>query len=347
MTPLILTCLVATSIIALFSFIPKLSFTHWAIRGFDFIKIQLTFLQFISFIISILCVRNFPIFLVPLTILIWAIYSNLKRILKFTSLHYKEVKSAVSPLENYSILTSNVFQENQQKDAFIQTIINFNPDILLTLESDRAWEIAMEVLEKDYPYSIKHALPNYYGMHLYSKLPITQPQVQFLYKDSIPSIRCKIKIKDQEVELFCVHPEPPSPTENTYADDRDAELIRLANQIKNLSKNVIVVGDMNDVAWSRTTDLFKKLSGLKDPRVGRAFYSTFSANLPKPLRFPVDHIFCSANILCKRMRTIRIKGSDHLGMWFQFSLALLSPIAKKEVTLTKEEQKEIQNKMHP
>ena len=71
------------------------------------------------------------------------------------------------------------------------------------------------------------------------------------------------------------HPEPPVPGENLYSTAKDKELMKVALKAKECKLPCIVFGDLNDVAWSHTTELFRKTSELLDPRRGRGFYSTF------------------------------------------------------------------------
>ena len=86
--------------------------------------------------------------------------------------------------------------------------------------------------------------------------------------------------------------------------------MKIAFKAKDCNLPCIVTGDLNDVAWSHVTELFRKTSGLLDPRRGRGFYSTFSAH-HWLVRYPLDYIFCSPHFGLVQMKRLPKNGSDH------------------------------------
>jgi endonuclease/exonuclease/phosphatase (EEP) superfamily protein YafD len=231
----------------------------------------------------------------------------------YTTFSKKEMKKVVSkdPSNELKIFAANVLQDNTQYGRMLQQIRGCNPDLIFLLETNPAWADAMKDLEKDYPYKLLAPLDNTYGLLFYSRLPLQQEKIQFLVKDHVPSIEARVVLPSgQQIQMWGLHPEPPLPGESLYSTAKDKELMKVALKVKDCRLPCIVFGDLNDVAWSHTTELFRKTSELLDPRRGRGFYSTFSAH-SWFIRFPLDYIFCSREFGLIGMRRMPKNGSDH------------------------------------
>jgi endonuclease/exonuclease/phosphatase (EEP) superfamily protein YafD len=139
--------------------------------------------------------------------------------------------------------------------------------------------------------------------------------VRFLLKQDIPSIRTGVRLRSGEVvTLYGLHPEPPAPSEAETSLPRDAELVLAGREIAEGPGSAIIAGDFNDVAWSHTSRLFRRISRLLDPRIGRGMYNTFHARY-WPLRWPLDHIFVSDTFVLRRLQRLPAFGSDHFPVY--------------------------------
>jgi hypothetical protein len=88
----------------------------------------------------------------------------------------------------FRLLISNVQMENQQHQRLLDIVRENAPDVVLAVETDAAWARGLEPLRADYPHILSHPQENYYGLVLFSRLPLINPQIRFLVQDDIPSV---------------------------------------------------------------------------------------------------------------------------------------------------------------
>ncbi len=243
---------------------------------------------------------------------------QLSRMYPYTPLARVQVTAARGPGGDaaLSVVVANVLQENRDAAGFLRRIRDADPDIVLAVETDQWWDERIACLQEHYAYAVRHPLENTYGMCLFSRLPLLDVRVQDRVSNEIPSMTAGVRLRSGTVvTLHCVHPEPPQPGNDVEA--RDAELLIVAREVARDRGPTIVCGDLNDVAWSRTTRLFQRISGLLDPRVGRGAYATFHAK-HWLARWPLDHIFLDPSFRLQRLEVLGPFGSDHFPVHARF-----------------------------
>lgn len=304
---------------------------HWFVRGWDFPRVQIaallavTALAYVGFN-PLDHVLEWGFVALLLVSLGWQLY----KIRPYTMLADQQVERAEQPQADasLSLLMSNVQMENEAYERWLNVVRAADPDVVLAVEVDAAWDEHIEQLAEVYPYRIRRPQDNYYGMVLLSRMPLHHAEVRYLVQDDIPSIRTEIELPcGRRIRFYGVHPRPPEPLRNQGATPRDAELVLLGREIEQDGHvPTIVAGDFNDVGWSYTTQLFCELSGLLDPRVGRGFYNSFDANHAL-FRFPLDHVFHSNDFKLVTLRLLDHVGSDHFPV---FTTLYLDPDAPRE-----------------
>ena len=308
------TLIMLSGLLVTVTLLPLSRCEFWWVRDWDFPRLQLACVAFVLLpAVLILLDRAGPTtWVLAGTVLLCLVY-QLVWIIPYTRLFPVEVKSSSrrNPENRLRILIANVLAPNRRAEGLLRLIGESQPDVLVTLESDGWWQRRLDSLEPEYPYSVKCPQDNLYGMHVYSKLPLRNPEVRFLVAADIPSIHADVVLRSrQSVAIHFLHPTPPSPTENLQSTERDVELLLVAKQVAQTSSAVVVTGDLNDVAWSSTTRLFRKISGLLDPRVGRGMYNSFHAGYWF-IRWPLDHLFHSRHFTLSAIRRLPAFGSDH------------------------------------
>lgn len=325
-----------SAVLVIATALPFIRSDEWWIRGFDFPRIQIALL--IVFALTGYAVLHFGGRLRPWEYALAGLAGaglawQLMSIAPYTRFYPPEMSesSAGGDSNRLSLLIFNVLADNQEVEALRGLIRDTDADIAFLSEPTQWWLDQLAGLEEEYPYTLLQPQENNYGLLLYSRLKLVNPEIRFLIEQEIPSIRTGVRLRSgTEITLYGVHPRPPGierPDENPDggvkekerdndgeredSDMRDAELLSVAKEVKEMGDApVIVAGDFNDVAWSRSTHLFQRTGGLLDPRVGRGLFNTWDTG-SWILRYPLDHVFASRHFFLVEMRRLPDIGSDH------------------------------------
>lgn len=303
----------------------------WYIRWWDFPRLQIAILMLIPLVLAAAQIWKSGFQLensIWLSVLLIGLAWQASHVIPFSPIWETEVTDTeeVGIQSQIKLMVSNLDFENTNPENVIHELEEEEADILLLVELDEGWDKQLRPLRSKYPYHHEVVRGEGLGMAIWSMLPIMFAETEYLISDRRPSLWVRIETnRGNLVNFIGVHPTPPGlldATGDTRRDSRvrDAELITIAKEIASRPNEAwIVAGDFNDVAWSHTTRLFKRTSGLRDPRIGRTFMGTYIANNPL-CRCPIDHVFLSEGFTLGSLARKKITGSDHFAIISTISL---------------------------
>lgn len=300
------------------SLVPLIVSNRWWIRVFTFPQAQITVLLFIV-TVAALAFLNLQHSSSKLLIagLAGAIVYQLQYLLPYSPLFPKQVQTAerCAPERQVRVLVFNVLKSNRSQEEVVALVRDRAPDLFLGMETDFRWVRALEPLRSSYPAVVSAPRDSAWGMMLFSRLPLVSPEVRHLVDGYVPSIRAGVRLRSGSLFVFHgLHPKPPVMHSSAAGD---AELIRAGREVRKTPRAAMLAGDLNDVPWSKTTELFQEVSGMGDPRVGRQFLASFDAHNPL-LRWPLDHIFVTPSFRLMELERLPAAGSDHFPILADF-----------------------------
>ena len=314
---------ICATFLLLITVLPLIPTGKWYVRWWDFPRLQIGALLLVLIAVCFVWTMKSGFqreTMLWASLLMTGLVWQCSHIVPFTKLWSPEVVSTPDDQSGIRILVSNLDYENENPESVPAELTAENPDILLLVEYDEQWQRRLSVIRNDYPFRHDEVRGEGLGMAIWSKLPFKMAETRHLIEDRRASLWVQLDLgSGPPVNFVGVHPTPPGLMDSTGdarrdSRVRDAELILIAKEIATRNNEAwIVAGDFNDVAWSHTTRLFKRISGMKDPRIGRNFEGTYIAQNPV-CRVPIDHVFLSEGFSIGTLDRRWITGSDHFAV---------------------------------
>jgi endonuclease/exonuclease/phosphatase (EEP) superfamily protein YafD len=217
--------------------------------------------------------------------------------------------SACTAEKMISVLIANVLLSNRNAAPVLDMVRQAEPDIFLAMETDEWWVSALDPLRSQMPGVMQRVTGSFYGLQLYSRLPLVDGEIRYLAGRDTPAVVTGVRMRTGEVVDFVgLHPKPPQVFQSALG--RDAELYAAAILLRERGKPGILAGDLNATPWEAAVRRMRRLGGLSDPREGYGYVPTWNARTSW-LRWPLDHVMYEGSFETLEVRRLNVFGSDH------------------------------------
>ena len=307
--------LLAAAVLMLVAVLVSLSNTDaWYVRQVDLVREPMSYIAGVLLLLSLFVKFRWRWVTVALFVLIIVI--NLWRIWPYTflagtQLAYDDGAQAAAAT-CFTAMSVNVKVENDRYAQIAEQVERIDPDILFLMETDEEWAAQLEPVLAGYEHVDRHPQPHAFGLVFATRLRVIKTNiVENTHRDT-PTLYATVQPGSRPVEFIGLHPKPPLPSWDTQM--RDENIVKAGVQTPDRLPDAMVMGDFNDVPWSRTTTKFRDTGEWRDPRIGRGTYPTFPASLVA-IGWPLDQMMLKGDLELTEFEVLPDNGSDHRALY--------------------------------
>lgn len=216
------------------------------------------------------------------------------------------------------VFAANVREGNANPKA-LAAAARDSADVLVIVEltPELAERLTQEGLDADLPYKVVDAEPYAAGVAIWSRFPISRSARIRGYQLGVVSAVIRVPQAAADTTVLAAHLTGPWPQP---IDDWRRDIVAFPDTMRAVAADagagaVIVAGDFNAATDMRP---FRQLLGnhFRDAaeQSGAGLTPTYPADRAVPPLIGIDHIL-TANSSAGNAHTVRIPGSDHLGIW--------------------------------
>jgi endonuclease/exonuclease/phosphatase (EEP) superfamily protein YafD len=226
------------------------------------------------------------------------------------------------------VVSANVWYRNDGYEAAIQYLESTDADVIALIEVTPQWLTALRPLDAKYPYRIDcmQSLPPC-EMLLMSKHPFQRSYAGRVEGRAPVIVWGEIAFAGRSVTVAATHLAWPMRAAvdtdrilhggalqpalgGAYPLVQSEQAANLAQYLKGLGPDLVLMGDFNSVPWSRTQQTLRGATGLQN--AGPMVPTWPSWQPPWFLRLPIDHIMTRGALTRLGFKSGRYIGSDHL-----------------------------------
>ena len=225
--------------------------------------------------------------------------------------------------DRIKIMQANLWGgKNSNKEAVLENVRKFDPDILVFSEITGKWEKYFDTELSAYDF--RKIETRFGGIAVYSKVPLLDAKIVYYGDVHRPRIETVVQLRHQKCFLIAAHTFIPK-----YMSIRNGELAEIAADAAKSKLPVVLAGDLNCSPWSYYFAKLQRDGNLVDTEPGFGLQCSWPTALlgriPSPAFIPIDHFLVGDdfNVINRALGTK--DGSDHLPVFIELALKKLDP----------------------